>query len=106
MTIITSAERDRLRALASRVADISATPENDGKRREWYRHNALDAGRPMVLVYPEGSWEELLPASVLECTDETAREVEYKLLARLFQAEHLKDDMVFEQEFQGPKLID
>lgn len=106
MTIVTSTERDRLRALASRVADISATPENDGKRREWYRHNALDAGRPMVLVYPEGSWEELLPASVLECTDETAREVEYKLLARLFQAEHLQDDMVFEPEFLVPKIID
>ena len=59
----TARERNRLRALAQRVKEISAAPENEAKRREWYRHNALEAGRPLILVYPEGSWRELLPKS-------------------------------------------
>lgn len=99
-------ERERLRSLAKRAAELSATSENPAKRREWYRHNALEAGRPMVLVYPEGSWVELLPRSALQCADETVREVEYKLLARILQAEVLRDDMVFEPEFLVPKIID
>ena len=76
------------------------------KRREWYRHNALQPGRPLLLVYPEGSWAEILPASVLQCEDLIAREVEYKLLARILQHDVLRDDMVFEPEFLVPKIID
>jgi hypothetical protein len=106
MITITREERTRLRALAQRVAELSATEENEATRREWYRHNALKAGRPMILVYPEGSWEELLPASLLQCADETAREVEYKLLAQIFQADYLRDDSVVEPEFLVPGLID
>jgi hypothetical protein len=91
--------------LACRLAELAADPANEARRKEWCRHNELKAGRPMVLIYPEGGWEELLPASVLQCADPLAREVEYKLLAQLFQAERLGDDMVFAPWFLVPKLI-
>ncbi|HRU05200.1 MAG TPA: hypothetical protein P5137_05430, partial [Candidatus Brocadiia bacterium] len=56
-------EQDRtvLRDLARRVAELAAQPEMTERLNRWKRHNALQPGRPMLMIWPEGSWRELLP---------------------------------------------
>jgi hypothetical protein len=90
--------RDRviLRGLAARVAEIAALPVMDERRQMWKRHNRLERIRPMVLIFPEGAWEELLPEDALTGTDPEARKIEWHLRHKIFWHEHLPDDWVFE----------
>ena len=76
-------QRDRrlLRDLAGRVAEIANLPIMVQRRDMWRRHNRLERVQPMILVFPEGSWRELLPTSELECQGENAREIERILRA-------------------------
>ena len=71
-------EKDRtlVRDLAKKLAEIAALPVMEERRRMWKSHNRLERVRPMVLVFAEGGWTELLPESVLECEDEEARKME------------------------------
>jgi hypothetical protein len=100
-------EHDRriLRDLARRVAEIAALPAMEERRREWKRHNALRPGRPMLLVFPEGSWSELLPAECLKCEEETARRWEWELRHRIYTYEHFATDNVVEGEWIVSKAV-
>ena len=67
---ITTNDKAVLRDLARRVAEIAALPEIDTRRRRWYAHNSLDPSlgkRPMMLIFPEGAWQELLPPEAVDC---------------------------------------
>jgi hypothetical protein len=50
----------------------------------------------MVLVFPEGSWQELLPDSSLVITDPFFRGYEWHLRHLIYRWEHLRDDNVIE----------
>lgn len=99
--------RDRLilRDLAKRIAEIAAQPEQEEKRRLWYAQNALRPERPLVFISPEGSWQELLPGDALECEHEDARGIEWGLRARLYAAEHFRDDQVCDAFFNVPPAV-
>jgi hypothetical protein len=98
-------DRNRLRELARQVADTAALPVMSERRRRWVAHNALRRGPPMLLVFPEGAWGELLPATAFRCHDERARNVEWQLRARLYYHHHFPDDTVVEREWNvGPAL--
>mgnify|MGYP007107678938 CR=1 FL=1 len=71
--MITHRDRAIIVDLARRVADIASLPIMEERRQMWVRHNRLERVRPMILVFPEGSWRELLPESVLQCEGEEAR---------------------------------
>ena len=58
----------------------------------WRWHNALERVGPMVVVWPEGSWSEVLPDESLLCTEPLARAWEADLRRRLIHAEFLRDD--------------
>lgn len=94
-------ERDRsiLRDLARRVAEIGNSPEMEDRRREWKRHNSLKPGRPMMLIFPEGSWQELLPHTVLQCENPLARGMEWDLRHRIYTYEHFRSDNVVDAEW-------
>ena len=96
---ITSSDRTTLRDLAKRVAGIAALPVMAERREMWTRHNALRRVRPMVLVFPEGAWRELLPRDACRCAGEDARRIEWQLRRRLYHHEHLHDDTVIEAEW-------
>jgi hypothetical protein len=100
-------ERDRtiLRDLAKQVAEIAALPEMEARRREWRRHNRLLPGRPMILVFPEGAWCELLPPGALRCEEERAQHIEWDLRHRLYTYEHFRSDNVVEAEWIVHKAI-
>ncbi len=53
-------ECEVLRRLAGRVAELAARPGEEEKRRLWYRHNALEATRPLIFCDPENGWNEII----------------------------------------------
>jgi hypothetical protein len=93
------ADRTRLRELARRVADAADLPVMTERRRMWREHNALRRVRPMVLLFPEGSWRELLPDDALECESDGARRAERDLRRRLYEHEHFHQDKPVEKNW-------
>ena len=98
-------ERALLRELARRVAEIAAQPVMAERRRLWRKHNRLQNVRPMILVFPEGSWSELLPDRALRCEDKAARGIERHLRAQIYQAEHFDADNVVVRDYAVQKVI-
>jgi len=100
-------DRDRtvLREAARRLAEVAADPVMDARRALWADHNSLRPARPMVLVFPEGAWSELLPDSALECKGDDARAIEAALRRRIHTAEHFDDDTVIDADWPvGPVI--
>ena len=91
-------DRDRtvLRELARRKAEIGALPIQSERRALWKQHNSLQPARPMMLVFPEGSWAELLPEAALVCEGKWARSIESSLRMNLYHHDHFDDDTVIE----------
>jgi len=94
-----SHDRIILRNLAAQVREIATRPEMVKRRARWVEHNSLRSKEPMMLVFPEGAWEELLPDHVLACYDGQARAVEWELRRRIYTFQHFKDDSVCEAEW-------
>ncbi len=103
--MITSHDRTILRGLAGQVALTASLPVMAERRSLWIKHNQLEKTRPMILVFPEGSWRELLPQSVLECSTEITRSWEWSLRARLYAYAHFQDDTLCEGTWVVPKRI-
>jgi len=103
--MIIALERKVLRELAKRVAEIAALPVQAERRELWKMHNDLQPVRPMILLFPEGSWEELLTERDLRCEGEETRRIEWALRSRIYYHEHFQDDTVIEREWVVPKVI-
>ena len=86
-------DRETLRTLAKRLAELAASPEQGRMKRRWIAHNGLTPGLPMVLAFPEGSWRELLPESEYT-TAPPVRWLEQKFRMELHTYEALRDDQV------------
>ena len=93
------ADRTILRELARRVRDIADSPEMPARRERWHTHNALKPQRPLVLCFPEGAWDELLPESACRCEDALLRRWEWDLRHRIYWWEHIHDDNALEPCF-------
>jgi hypothetical protein len=98
-------DRAIIRGLAKQVAEIAALPIMEERRELWKKHNSLQPVSPLVLMFPEGSWGELLPHTVLKCTDGGARGIEWNLRSRIYYYEHFQDDTVIEKEWVVSKAI-
>ena len=83
-----------IRDLARRVAEIAAQPVQAERVAMWTRFNRLEQDRPMVLIFPEGAWRELLPDDQLECESDACRGLERDLRRRIYHGEVLLDDNV------------
>ncbi len=92
MEPISQCDREILREAAKQVAEIAADPAQDAKLAEWRRHNSMKRGKPLVLIYPEDVWDEFLPQDSMTCQSAAARSIEWTLKARLYMAEHIRDD--------------
>ncbi len=91
---ITLADRDLLRRLAQQVAALAARPIEAEKRERWYRHNALEHGRAMVICDPENGWGEIILEAELQCTGGLARDWEQRLLKEIWWGSEMNDDRV------------
>jgi len=103
--MISIRESSVLRSLAKQVADIAALPIQEERRELWKKHNSLKPTHPMILVFPEGAWQELLPEKGLACEGEEARGIERALLERIYYYQHFQDDTVIEKEWIVRKVI-
>ncbi len=103
--MITSHDRKILQTLAKRVAEIAALPVMEERRAQWRRHHRLVPGRPLVLVFPEGAWRELLPDSELQCSTDQTRAVEWELRSRIYSHENFLDDKPVEGKWVFSKRI-
>lgn len=94
-----SNDREILRALAARVREIADYTEMSELKSQWIDLNGLRSKKPMVLVYPEGAWREIQPATSLECSDPLLRGWENDLRQRIYTYEKLRSDQVIEPNF-------
>lgn len=99
-------DRELLRELAARIADIATLPVQEKKRRLWRQLNARCPERPMVMI-DQVCWNELLPDEdlVLLCEDNECRAYECTLRRILYQWHHFPVDMVVEPFVRVPKAI-
>ncbi len=104
--LVSSRDRPILQDLARQVADIAADPVMARRRRLWADHNSLKNLHPMMLVFPEGAWIELVPVATLRCEGAFAREAELDLRKIIYTYEHFQDDSVVEAEWIAPDWWD
>ncbi len=88
--------RQIIRELAKQVADVAALPIQAERRQLWTKHNSLQHGRPLILVFPEGSWSELLPVGSMQCDEPDAINIEWELRRRLYTHTHFMSDNLVE----------
>lgn len=97
-----------LRELARRKADILASDTVAERIRLWKKHNALEGERPMLLVFPEGSWGELIaadPTLQCQCTDPVLRGIEQEMRTEIYAFEHFDTDNLPNDGVWVPKAV-
>ena len=99
-----SQEREVLRRLAGRVAELASRPIESKKRQLWLEHNQLKPTRPLIFCDPENGWNEIITPADLECHSQLARQWEMRLRKEVFWGEHLCDDRVTEPIFEVPHI--
>jgi len=92
-----SSEKNIVRNLAKRYAEIAALPIQDEKRKLWSAHNALKPTRPMILL-TYGMWniwcQEVFGDAQMKCADPFLRGLERTLRMQIFQHEGVGDDSI------------
>ncbi|MBN1435769.1 MAG: hypothetical protein JW936_01730 [Sedimentisphaerales bacterium] len=95
-TQVSGPDRDILRSLGQRVAEIAADPIMADRRAGWKRLNGLKSDRPMILVETGGVLDEVVPLDTLQCRGGWSRGIERWLRNQIFYYESVGDDMVIE----------
>ena len=103
---VPAGDRQVLRELGKRLAEIAARPVQQERRELWAKVNQLESARPMVWVF-EVPWHEMDVAGELEpvCTSPICRGVEVNLRRRLYQWDHMQGDMIVEPGFAVPPAV-
>ena len=102
--IITQDDCNILRRLAANVAELAARPIEQEKRKLWYKHNALEATRPLIFCDPEVGWQEIITPDQMECQGDLARDWEFRLRKEVFWGCEMKDDRVIVDDFDVPHV--
>lgn len=92
-------DREILRSLAGRVREFTELPEQAVRRRRLIAHNALRPERPIVLAFPDGAWNELVPPAAMQCDDPKLHGWENLLRQKIYWWDHLRDDNAMEPVF-------
>lgn len=98
-------ERQVIRDLAKKLADLANQPIMEERRKLWYAHNDLKTDQPVIDCSPEGAWRKNVPADSLVCEHPILREIEWTLRARIFRAEVINDDVPAEMRWDCRKII-
>lgn len=104
--LLTPADSEVLRRLASELAEVAALPVHREKARLWQHLNDLDAKRPMVWIN-EICWHEMDVDNELTLVTEHpwARDQERDLRRTLYQWRHLPGDMIVDDYLTCPLAI-
>ncbi|MEW5816953.1 MAG: hypothetical protein AB1798_16355 [Spirochaetota bacterium] len=96
---ISHKDREVLKKLAVRVAELAARPQESEKVKLWYSHNALQTKHPVILADPENGWNDIITANRMECEGDLARRWEVVLRKEIFWGESMQDDRPIEAHF-------
>jgi hypothetical protein len=101
--VLTTREKEVLRRLGARIAEIAALPIHREKARLWQKMNDLEQERPLVWVN-EIPWHEMNVNDELTLQTDNlwARELEQNLRRTIYQWEHLPCDMVINDYLDCP----
>jgi hypothetical protein len=106
MIVTQQQERDYIRKLVRRVAEIAASDENAAIQQRWRDVNALHRpDRAPVWCRPVGAWDEILPDNALECTDPWLRGLENRFRQILIKHD-IADDSPVPPWFGVPARFD
>ena len=94
--VLTSEEKRHLRELAKIVSEIAAKPLQGENRKLWYRHNALEATRPLYVLYAEAGWQDLLGYEDTKISSDMWQDCEWYLKHLIFRDKYIDDDFVIE----------
>src|SRR5690349_24397553 len=100
----TKKDREILRNLGKRLAEIASDPVQQSKKKLWYDLNSLKSTRPVIFCDPERGWGEIITDDILECESNYARGFEYELKREIFRGEKMKDDKVVEAVLRVPYI--
>ena len=64
-----------IRGLEKQLAEAAVYVEMAVRRRRWVEHNSLRSAYPMMLVFPEGAWGELMDL-IRRCHEEALKDGE------------------------------
>jgi len=98
-------DRQILRDLAFRVCDVASHEIMQSRRLLWMRHNRLEKTRPLILVFPEGAWREVISNEDLKCEGQSSRDIELELRKRIYQHHFINDDQPIEKSWIVYKTI-
>ena len=98
MQSLSQSERQILRDLAKRQAEIAGTPHMRQLVADWYAHNDLKGSRPMFTV-ESWTFQQDIPLETARCESPFARDIEHALLLRLANHQYVKDDTVVPDVF-------
>ena len=97
--VVAYAERERVRALASRWAEVAALPVMAERKRAWTALHDLRPERPMVL-FEVGTVDQYVREDELQCAHPVLRAVEATMLEHIHHFEEVGDDIVFEPYYR------
>jgi hypothetical protein len=100
---VTMEDKNILRELGRRIAEIAALPIQEKRKKLWKDLNALKPVRPLVWIF-EIPWHEMNVDNELtiRCKDPFLMGVEDYLRRTIYQWEHLQGDMVVEPYIASP----
>jgi len=94
-------DKEVLRRLASRKAEISLMPIHEHKRNMWTSMNRLEITKPMLWMN-ERPWHEIGIYEQCQCENQFAYFIEQKLRKEIYQWEHMPLDNVVENWIECP----
>ncbi|MHC4353837.1 MAG: hypothetical protein ACYS0H_14095, partial [Planctomycetota bacterium] len=97
-------EKDTLRRLAEKKAEIAALPIHARKREMWTKMNRLEVTKPMLWMN-ERPWHELGIYKQCECKNKFAYFIEQKLRKEIYQWQHMPLDNVVENRVECPMAV-
>lgn len=93
-------DRQRLRSLAKRQAEIAALPIMEGRQKMWTQMNdAVPGARPPFAIETWTFDRDFMPSSIFHCASEYGRSIEGRLLRNIRQFEIIGDDHVCPSTF-------
>jgi len=100
-------DKEILRELGNRLAEIAVLPIQNEKKRLWRDKNGLRNCRPLVCI-DQLPWHELDidDELTLKCEDDFLRDIEQDIRRKIFKWRHFPADMVVENRVDIPKSID
>lgn len=104
--VFPQSDRTILRELAQQVAQIASRPVMAEHRDLWYKHNQLEATRPLILCDPENGWNEIITDDQIRCSNDIARHWEFHFRKQIFWGNQMGDDYVVEPVFEIPYVYD